>query len=243
MLMKYFNNLIVLKMDQGRSFLSNTLWLWCAASFERVARVIACALALWVIPLAHATASGVEDHRCPTPGCDLLADGAYTGVLIGQLESILSEKQSGFLLHAVQAQGRWAELSADSAQFTRRIQPVVMRVPNGAGGSLRVIALMSMDEGRAMPLQTGDLVRFRPHGPTVSAANPPPEDKVELSYWKAVGCVTALCRAGDADCQATYLQGAWRFADGQPIELLSTTPLDRGRKIDPMTYFPRPEAP
>lgn len=222
MLMKYFNNLIVLKVDRGRRLIGNTLWLWYAASFERVARVIACALALWVIPLAHATASGVEDRRCPAPGCDLLADGAYAGVLIGQLDSILSEKQSGFLLHAVQAQGRWPELSADSAQFTRRIQPVVMRVPNGTGGSLRVIALMSMDEGRAMPLQTGDLVRFRPHGPTVSAANPPPDDKVDLSYWKAVGCVTALCRAGDADCQATYLQGAWRFADGQPIEPLAT---------------------
>ena len=243
MLNKYSNKLKVLKMYRGRSFLSNTLWLWRATSFEHVARVISCALALWVISQTHAVASGVEGHRCPVSGCDLLADGEYSGVLIGQLDSILSERQSGHLLRAVQAQGRWPELSADSAPFTRRIQPVVMRVPNGTGGSLRVIALMSMDEGRAMPLQTGDLVRFRPHGPTVSAANPPPEDKVDLSYWKAVGCVTALCRAGDADCQATYLQGAWRFADGQPIEPLSTTLLGRGRKIDPMTYFPRPEAP
>lgn len=207
--------------------------------FKHLARIIPCVAALWMAPQMHAMAAGATDHRCPVPGCDLLADGDYAGVLIGRLDAMLSEKQSSQLLRAAQAQGHWNELPADSREFTQRIQAVAMRVPAGAGGSLRVIALMSMDESQAMPLRKGDLVRFRPHGgPAGSAANPAPADSVALAYWQTVGCLTALCRASDKDCQATYIQGAWRFADGQPIEPRSATPLTGGRRIDPTTYFP-----
>ncbi|WP_423459237.1 hypothetical protein [Ottowia sp. VDI28] len=206
---------------------------------KRGAQVMACVLALWSTCQMPAAAAGAEAHHCPVHGCDLLADGDYTGVLIGRLEALLSDKQSRQLLRAVQAQGRWAGLPADSQQFAERIQAVAVRVPIGTGGSLRVIALMSMEESEAMPLKKGDLVRFRPHGgPAGSAMNPAPVDSLALAYWKAVGCVTALCRAGDKDCQATYIQGAWRFTDGRPIEARSAAPLARGQRIDPMTYIP-----
>lgn len=211
-------------------------------SFKHIGRVITCVVALWVATPIHTSAATVESPNCPIAGCDLLADGTYTGVLIGQLDSVLSEENSSQLLRAAQARGRLGGLPPDSQQFSERIQAVAMRVPTDTGGSARVIALMAMDESRAMPLQAGDLVRFRPHGPpSAYSANPPPVEPVALAYWKAVGCVTALCRAGDKTCQAAYIKGAWRFTDGQAIEPLSTAPLTRGRNIDPLTYFPQPE--
>ncbi|MET4576950.1 hypothetical protein [Ottowia thiooxydans] len=218
----------------------NIVRLLSEGSFKRVVQVISCAVVLWAAPQGHAMAAGVENHRCPLSECDLLANGTYTGVLIGRLDSVLSEEQSSQLLRAAQAQGRWTELPTENQQFMQRIQPVGMRVPDGAGGSLRVISLMSMEESQAMPLRKGDLVRFRPHGSTTgTAANPAPSDSVALAYWKAVGCVTALCRADDKDCQAPYVEGAWRFTDGQPIEPHTATPLTRGQRIDPLTYFPQ----
>ncbi len=198
----------------------------------------------WVLVLALSAASVAQaehDSDCPVSGCDLLADGAYAGVLIGRLDTLLNDEQSHQLLRAAHAQGRWADLPADGQQFTQRIQAAALRVPAGTS-ELRVIALMSVEESQAMPLEAGDLVRFRPH-PSLSttsghAAMTRPSGGIDLAYWNAIGCIAILCRASDKDCQGRYTQGAWRPGNGQPIDPLSTTPLVNGQRIDPMTYLP-----
>jgi hypothetical protein len=186
---------------------------------------------------AASAALAGERSNCPVSKCDLLADGAYSNVLIGTLDTVLSDEQSHQLLRAMQSQGRWAEVPADGQQFTQSIVAVVMQVPHG-NGTLRVIALMSKDESQVIALQPGDLVRFRPHHNLTASNTRRPSGGAELAYWKTIGCLDPLCRADDPNCQARYRRGAWRVADGQSIDPFSALPMANGPRIDPVTYLP-----
>lgn len=123
----------------------------------------------------------------------------------------------------------------ESEGFNQSIKLVSIRTHTSHGMKL-ITSMMSTEEYEVAPFSKGDLVRYSPHGKHYF----PPENASQefLSYWYLHGCVLSLCTNGDEACSNRYSWGVYNRDTGQEVDVMDSTPLQKGLIIDIKTFFP-----
>jgi hypothetical protein len=185
-----------------------------------------CLLLFSYVPLGQATAFDCA-HKC-----GVAQDSAYPHFVIGTVEAVADAAQTVSLFQGMRTAGRWKELPASSARFLEEVQAVSIRLPGGRSHTV----LISRREADAAPLHMSDVVRYAPHR---GINEKPPSDAEALAYWRQIGCIAVLCRAGDKTCANAYRPGVYRVADGASLSPDGKSTDPNAPKIDLTSMRPR----
>ena len=166
----------------------------------------------------------------------MLADGAYTNMVIGRLDYVGTAADMTKTYYWAKAHGYWKTLPASTEPYLRDVQLVTIAVPQGMA-SQPVTLFMLRTEYASSPLHVGDLVRYAPHDAAHDeTAQGSPADLA--LFHGLTGCVASLCQKGDKACFARYRQGAFTTTRGQSVSLKTGRMVTDGARIDPISLLP-----
>jgi hypothetical protein len=205
----------------------------------KYSQVISAALTvLWFFCFLAVPAHGVS-FDCKSNRCGLKGDGSYQHLVIGTVKINADEENSTAVYNWAREHGYWADLPDDQARFLRSIQIVSVEVPSQDGVE-EITLLMGREDFDAIQIKAGDLVRYRPHEPSYSAARalPASAQGVNRAYWNLFGCIAVLCREDDGKCPQRYSTGVYRLSDGVALNRQGEAVADLARRIDLTTYLP-----
>lgn len=178
--------------------------------------------------------------NCYFQNCALNVDEAYPNLVLGKVHAIPDQKSQKEFFELVKGKGHWGTVSDDYRVFLKYVKIVEIKTIS-KGSEHIVTVLMAKNEFDAMPLQIGDFVRYTPHrsatpyGLGVQDA----QSADAIAYWKLHGCVMALCRSGDSECDQKYRPGTYRKADGVETALYpNEAGIIQPVRIDVTTYLP-----
>ena len=187
------------------------------------------------IPSARAAGSDPSPH-CTVDHCGLLADGAYSNLVIGRLDDVGTDADMTQIFRWAKAHGYWKNLPAAVQPYLRDVKLVTIAVPEGMAGR-PVTLFMLKTEYASAPYHVGDLVRYAPHDAAHDeTAQGGPADLA--LFHGLTGCVATLCQKGDGACFKRYRQGAFSTTHGQQVSLATGHLMPEGARIDPVSLLP-----
>jgi hypothetical protein len=187
------------------------------------------------LSISSARAAGTDPSplHCTVDHCGLLADGAYTNLVIGRLDDVGSDADTARVFRWAKAHGYWKNLPAAVQPYLRDVKLVT--IAGEAGHPVTLFMLKT--EYASAPYHVGDLVRYAPHDAAHDeTAQGGPADLA--LFHGLTGCVATLCQKGDAACFKRYRQGAFTTAHGQQISLATGHLIPEGARIDPVSLLP-----
>lgn len=187
-------------------------------------------------PLAWAAP---DSQACPGDCGIFKSTQSYPHLVVGVVQSVLSEAQSQALYEAGRNRGTWRAVAATPEEFVRLVRPVIVQAATQPKSPAYVV-LMGQDEYVGAPVKPGDLVRYSPH----DAQHPRPTEgtPASLALWDLYGCVAILCSANDGSCSPRYWQGLFSKRTGQRLSYGSAKPMTAGPVIDTTSMLPVPPA-
>ncbi|NNM52276.1 MAG: hypothetical protein HKM02_08635 [Pseudomonadales bacterium] len=180
-----------------------------------------------------ATAWGDDPFGCKHSHCNLQGDGTYPNVVVGIIRRIGHDQDSQQVFRWARHQEWWKPLPDDASAFASHVRPILLQT-QGPHGHTSFTGLMGEDEFDTAPLNEGDLVRYSPH----DAQHPSPAENTPAAwaYWRLVGCIQVLCRAGDKACIKPYRLGSYQHDTGKEVNLATGHVLTHGAVINPVNY-------
>lgn len=185
------------------------------------------------IPSARAAGSDPSLLHCNADHCGLLADGAYSNLVIGRLADVGADADMTRVFHWAKAHGYWKNLPAAVQPYLRDVKLVT--IAGEAGHPVTLFMLQT--EYASAPYHVGDLVRYAPHDAAHDeTAQGGPADLA--LFHGLTGCVATLCQKGDGACFKRYRQGAFTTTDGQQVSLATGHLMPEGARVDPVSLLP-----
>ncbi|MDA8383508.1 MAG: hypothetical protein M0037_10685 [Betaproteobacteria bacterium] len=133
------------------------------------------------------------------------------------------------------AHGLWKSLPDSPTPYLRDVKLVTIALPH-AVAQRPVTVFMQTDEYAAMPLASGELVRYSPHDSEHEEAAT--GDAAELALFHGLtGCIAVLCRQNDSACIKRYRQGVFTKAQGRPVAP-ATGAIASSPGINPISLLP-----
>ena len=185
---------------------------------------------------AQAVQGNAEPLHCDSHKCGLVANGAYSNLVIGQVDRVGTAADMIKVLHWAKTHGYWTNLPASKQPYLRDVKLVRIAVPKGMK-SEPVTLFMLQSEYHSAPIHVGDLVRYAPHDTAHDeAATGSPADLA--LFHRLTGCLATLCQKSDRACFTRYRQGAFTTAHGNAVSLDTGRLIQGGARIDPTSLLP-----
>lgn len=218
----------------GRPITADGFIVRIGGGLQAVARLAL--ISLLVSSCAYAAVSGSLPSACNADHCGLLADGAYTNVVIGRLDSVGTSADLREAFQWAKTHGYWKSLPASIEPYLRDVQLVTIAVSKEMASRPVTLFMLRTEYGSA-PYHVGDLVRYAPHDAAHDETAKGSPDDLAL-FHGLTGCVATLCQNGDGACLARYRQGAFTTVSGQQVSLTTGHLVRGGVRIDPISLLP-----